>query len=91
MGADEIDPVQFGRLIELGEQNREAMQEIKQGLRDLTDATSSKLNTHETRLNEIDLRDEKRKHMLLGALGAGTLGGATFGEAIKNFFKHIIG
>jgi len=90
MSGDEIDPVQFGRLLELGEQNRETMLEIKRDVKALADTTSTRLDTHDARIGDIELRDERRKHLLLGALGAGTVGGATFGEAIKNFFKHLV-
>lgn len=90
MGTDEIDPVQFGRLLELGEQNHDTLLEIKTDLREHVDQTNAQLLLHKDRIDSIELRDEKRKHLLLGALGAGTLGGATFGEAIKNFFKHLI-
>ncbi len=90
MSNDEINPVQFGRLLELGEQNNKTLLEIKGDLRTHVDQTNTQLQEHKARIDSIDLRDEKRKHLLLGAMGAGTIGGATFGEAIKNFFKHLI-
>jgi hypothetical protein len=90
MGTDEIDPVQFGRLLELGEQNRETLLEIRGDLHKHVDQTNAQLKVHSDKIAAIDARDENRKHLLFGALGAGTIGGATFGEAIKNFFKHLI-
>lgn len=90
MGTDDIDPVQFGRLLELSEQNNTTMQEIKRDVKILAGDTAARLALHDDKFNNIELREEKRKHLLLGALGAGTLGGATFGEVIKNFFKHLI-
>lgn len=90
METDEIDPVQFGRLLELSEQNSKTTLEIRDDLRKHVDQTNSQLKLHSDKIAAIDARDENRKHLLFGALGAGTIGGATFGEAIKNFFKHLI-
>lgn len=90
MSNDEINPVQFGRLLELGEQNNKTLLEIKGDLRKHVDQTNAQLKAHADKIAAIDARDENRKHLLFGALGAGTIGGATFGEAIKNFFKHLI-
>lgn len=89
MSGDDIDPVQFGRLLELGEQNRETMLELKASVKEIADNTSAQLKLHDARLGDIELRDEKRKHLVLGALGAGTLGGATLGDWLNKMFKHL--
>jgi len=80
---DDIDLVQFGKLIATVESNTEAVKELSGKL-------ESHIETTQARLTSIDQRDEKRKGVILGALGAGTLGGATLGEAVKNIFSHIV-
>lgn len=81
MSNDDVNPVQFGILIRTVEENTKAVTELGGKLEQHIESTTSKINA-------IDLRDEKRKHFVLGALGAGAFGGATFGEAIKNLVKH---
>ena len=82
MSGDDINPVQFGILIKTVEENTKAVTELGSKLEQHIVSTKDKINA-------IDLRDEKRKHFVLGALGAGAFGGATFGEVLKNFAKHL--
>jgi uncharacterized membrane protein YoaK (UPF0700 family) len=78
----DVDPVMFGKLIATVEANTNAV-------RSLAEKLEAHIEENDRWIAAIEKKDEKRKGLILGALGAGTVGGATLGEALKNMIGHI--
>lgn len=79
---DGIDPVEFGMLIATVKANTDAVKELSNKLGEHIDTTRASIDA-------INVRDAKRKHLIIGALGAGTFGGATLGEVLKQLVKTV--